>query len=97
HPPPLSLPDALPILIGASLAALVHPDDLPEALNAFAGVLQDHRMARRLRARLAVRAGGWRWIECTLFPGRVDTTGEVVVSYSLRSEEYTSELQSREK
>ena len=42
------------------------PDDLPE-VRAFAGVLQDHRMARRLRARLATEDDGWRWIECTLF------------------------------
>ncbi len=72
-----------PEVVGASLAALVHPDDLPEALNAFAGVLQDHRRARRLRARLATQDGGWRWIECTLFPGRVDSDGEVLVSCSL--------------
>ena len=94
-----SLPGVLdegdPALIGASLAALVHPDDLGEALVAFAGVLHDHRMARRLRARLATsagegtgegageRAGQWRWIDCTLFAGRRDEAGEVLVSCSL--------------
>ncbi|HMQ28957.1 MAG TPA: hypothetical protein PKA98_23415, partial [Acidimicrobiales bacterium] len=31
-----------PEVVGSSLAAAVHPDDLPDALNAFAGVLQDH-------------------------------------------------------
>ena len=74
-------------LLGASLAALVHPEDLGQALVAFAGVLHDHRMARRLRARLATReeegVGGWRWIDCTLFAGRRDEAGDVLVSCSL--------------
>ena len=74
-------------LLGASLAALVHPDDLGQALVAFAGVLHDHRMARRLRARLATDADddacGWRWIDCTLFAGRRYEDGEVLVSCSL--------------
>ena len=72
-----------PALLGASLAALVHPDDLGEALVAFAGVLHDHRMARRLRARLATEDERWRWIDCTLFAGRRDEAGEVLVSCSL--------------
>ncbi|MCB1016610.1 MAG: EAL domain-containing protein [Acidimicrobiales bacterium] len=70
-------------LLGASLAAFVHPDDLGDALVAFAGVLQDHRMPRRLRARLATGDGGWRWIECTLFAGRLDAEGDALVSCSL--------------
>lgn len=86
-----SLPGVLeehdPALLGASLAALVHPEDLGHALVAFAGVLHDHRMARRLRARLATSAEdgvtGWRWIDCTLFAGRRDEAGEVLVSCSL--------------
>ena len=76
-----------PDLVGTSLAALVHPDDLGDALIAFAGVLQDHRMARRLRARLLTDGegddAGWRWIDCTLFAGRRDDAGEVLVSCSL--------------
>lgn len=72
-----------PLVSGASIAALLHPDDLPEALNAFAGVLQDHRMARRLRARLSTHDGGWRWIECTLFAKPHDGEDDVLVSCSL--------------
>ncbi len=72
-----------PSVAGSSIVALVHPDDLPEALNAFAGVLQDHRMARRLRARLATEDDGWRWIECTLFAAPHAREDEVLVGCSL--------------
>ncbi len=77
------LDDRTPELLGASLAAFIHPDDAAEALVAFAGALRDHRMGRRLRARLRTHDGAWRWLEATLFAGTPSTDGEVFVSCSL--------------
>lgn len=77
------LDDGTPELLGASLAAFIHPDDAAEALVAFAGALRDHRMGRRLRARLRTQDGGWRWLEATLFAGTPSGDGEVFVSCSL--------------
>ena len=69
--------------IGRSLAVYVHPDDVGAALQAFGQALRDHRIGRRLRARIQTIDGGWRWVESNLYAGTHGADGEVYVSCSL--------------